>query len=207
MAVAILASCLLGTLPIRSDAPSGVGRAYAANPASYDYAKPTSTVTAQSGNKAHAAYKKKLKNLAKKSWLGYVRYKFVDLNRDGTDEMIVGGFPEVYTFKNGKVKRVNKAMTGSSSYKISPKAKVFCRIEPDFCGSATYDYYKWNGKKFAHVATMYTHDKNDTYLANSSYYWVKGKGNVSKKKASKYVKKKMLKGSKLRSITYKTFYL
>ena len=205
--VAVLIVCSLGICPVKANTIIGVERAYAANSESFDGMADESTVTAQSGGKkAHAAYKKKLKSLCKKNGIQSIRYKFVDINRDGTDEMIVGWFPEVYMFKGGKAKRVNQVMTGSSNYKISKKAKVFCLIEPDHCGSATYDYYKWNGKKFAHVATMYTPDENDTYLMNDPYYWVKGKGSVSKKKASKYVKK-ILKGSKLSKVSYNTFTL
>ena len=187
----VVAAC--GSLVLSFTGP--IEQAYAANSGNQGAAK-----ASPKNSKAHAAYKKKLKSLCNKYEQSSVYYQFVDLNRDGVDEMIVSWFPEIYTYSNGKVKRVDKARAGSNSYSIAPKAKVFCRIEFDHCGSATYRYFKWNGKKFAHVATLYTHDKNDTYLNVKSHYWVKGKGSVSKKVATKYVKK-ILKGEKERFIS------
>ena len=167
-----------------------VEKAYAVNSDGYKLtAVPVAVQTQSKNSEAHTAYTKKLRALGKTYPQSSIKYRFVDLNCDGVDEMVVSWFPEVYTYSSGKVKRVDKAMIGSSWYLIAPKAKVFSRVESDHCGSAMYRYYKWNGKKFAHVATLYTHDKNDTSLRIRSQYWIKGKGDVSKKTAEKYVKK------------------
>lgn len=165
------------------------------------------TSKAQKNAKAHAAYYKKLSAMQKKGMLiqGLPNYCFVDLTGDGVDEMIVQWWPSIYTYRSGKAVQVHDGEVGSSSYaKLYKTKKVFVHVMPDHMGSSSKSYYKWNGKKFVHVATTYKPSTLGKQQGAKAYYWVKGKGKVSKKRATSYVKKltKGAKASKPKYVVY-----
>lgn len=161
---------------------------------------------AQKNRKAHTAYYKKLKALRRKGKVlqGTSTYCFTDITGDGVDEMIVRWWPSVYTYRGGKVVCVHDGELGSSSYGLYKGKKVFSHFIPDHMGSGQRDYYKWNGGKFVKVATMYQPSAYRAQQGAKSYYWVKGKGKVSKKRAKAYVKK-LVKGAKSIAPAYVTY--
>ena len=167
-----------------------------------------STSKATKNKKAHTAYYKRLKKLEKDGlFLSSIGgYQFVDLTGDGIDEMIVSWWPSVYTYKGGKAMRVDNADVGSSYYvKLYPSRKVFVRTMPDHMGSASKNYYKWNGKKFVKVASTYQPSQSGKKQGAKPFYWVKGKGKVSKSMGKAYVKK-ITKGSKGQAPVFTKYY-
>ena len=162
-----------------------VGKAYA------------STASAENA-KAHKAYKKKLAKLSKENGGIPTRYRFIDLTGDGVDEMMVAWWPSAYTYRGGKVVRVYSGSRGGLDVTRAYKAKkVFVANS-----SGAYTYYKWNGKKFVAVATVM--DYNSQVGGDDTYYWVKGKGEVSEQEAKAYVKK-LLGKAKMTTIKYKAY--
>lgn len=156
---------------------------------------------------AHAAFKKKLVKIRKANgttdgpW-----YRFIDLTGDGVDEMVVQWWPAVYRYSSGKVKRINKQMVGRFYYPKAYKSKrILVTAGSDALGSMPAKVYlKWNGKKFVKMASLYTPCAYAKSVGNKASYWVKGKGQVTKKQAQAYVKKLVGK-AKATKITYKRY--
>ena len=159
---------------------------------------------AQKNKTAHKAYKKKLRKLA--SEVSYItpQYKFIDVTGDGVHEMFVAWWPEVYTFQNGKVKRLNRGEVGSDNYKVIASKRVVVRLSADHMGAASLMYYKWNGKKLVHRVTVYTPTRDGRNMGAEPYYWVKGHGKVSKSYAKKQVKK-LTGGKTPKALKYQDF--
>lgn len=161
------------------------------------------TNKAAANRAAHAAYYKKLDMLKEQdSFLNNGSITFTDLTNDGVDEMVVGWFPSIYTYRKGKAVRVSRLMIGSSHYtKYWPKKKVLRANVPDHVGGTEYEYYKWNGVRFIKVASTYTPKKGGKAMGFSASYWVRGKGKVSKAVCSRYIKR-LISGAKGRRIKY-----
>ena len=148
--------------------------------------------------KAHAAYKKKLAKIQNENGIPGVSYRFIDITGDKVDEMVVAWWPAVYTYKSGKVKRVFSGSRGGLGLGPVYKAKKVFMVN----SSGALTYFKWNGKKFKPMVTVC--DLN-TQTGDGSYYWIKGKGDVSESAAKTYVKK-LIGSSKATKLKFKKNY-
>ena len=140
------------------------------------------------------------------SGLEECEFALIDLNKDGTKEMVftsdAGYHTSILAYVNGKVKCVGGGFAGDQKY--YPNKHLYYSLTAH-TGDMIYTYYKFTGKKMKAVAEKHgwdymnmvtgeqkTGDEVATYAPYK--YTVKGK-TVSKKKYQAYVKK-LKKGAK-----------
>jgi hypothetical protein len=177
---------------------------------------PIQVHAASKNAKAHTAYKKAMATSASFQWLreyidgNGVQYKFMDLNKDKLDELIIETYHQdrIFTYHNGKVldlKATNEIF--SSGWVYYYKAKSIVSSGGGHTGNYWTLYTKIYKGKSKIVAKEYGVDydpKTESDLGYIKYkYYVNGK-KVSKSKYKSYVKS-ITKGKRETIKNYKTF--
>lgn len=153
------------------------------------FAKQSSKSVNKKAHKEYMAYMKKMlsKPHTDGSYLEEICYRYVDVNGDGIDELIVDGdfccnaCGETFLFYlDGKVKACEQ-ISVFDGYEKYYKKNGIVQTHYAAMGYHIYSYYKFDGKELKLVASK-------TEESNKTTYHVKNK-KVSKDTFKKYIKK------------------
>lgn len=167
-------------------------------------------VNAASKKKVHIAYEKVISSLKSKvDKLEYVRgdmhFAYYDINNDGTDELFIqyveatgnsqilyGGTDVIiYTYKNGKAKKLLESLTGGGTwggYYFSKNSKYISMYSRGGWSEGEFVFKKLSGGKLVKAGVANYSAKNFDNPSAGFIYKVNGK-KVSEKVYNKYVKK------------------
>lgn len=148
--------------------------------------------------RAHAAYRSQLASMRTDGLYVGDRYKFVDLTGDGVDELVVGWWPSIYTYRGGDAVKVHDTGLGGNNYLRFYKNKHVVVFHSGGRGGRVYETYaKWNGRKFTNRVSMHVASGFDSTAKNQPAYMINGKGVTAKR--AKAVKKKLVGNAKATS--------